>query len=269
MSQVDDEIERAHRRRRVDEAVGPGVEVVAERLDPHAGRQIGELLDAVADLQRDQPHAGNRGERREGGERHRARHVGLGIRIALPDDADLEALGADARRPFPRALRLGGKIGNRSRHVVEPGGESARQAADGDLGVEAFARRPFADEADPGERRQQAVQARRAQESRLGAGGGHQRQVAAELDSVAEAVVVHHQHALAGPAEAAPSGKTRAERLGERLALDPTRFVALPTVLEVAERQFEAALAGDRLDVAEPNRLLECVERFVDAAKRA
>ena len=64
--------------------------------------------------------------------------VGFGIRIALPDDADLEALGADARRPFARALRFGGEIGDSGRHAVEPGGESARQAADGDLSVEAL-----------------------------------------------------------------------------------------------------------------------------------
>ena len=52
----DDEIEAGHRRRRIDECVGAGVEVGAERLDLERGRQIGKLLLACPFLQRDESH---------------------------------------------------------------------------------------------------------------------------------------------------------------------------------------------------------------------
>ena len=79
-------------------------------------------------------------------------------------------------------------------------------------------------------------------------GALHHRQIAGELDRVAEAVIVQHQHALARSARPAPLGKAHAERLVERLSRDPARFVAFPTAFEIAERQIEAALAADRLD---------------------
>ena len=53
-------------RKKSASAIGIGV----EHLDPVAERDCGDLLGGRALLQRDQSHAGQRGERREGGERN-------------------------------------------------------------------------------------------------------------------------------------------------------------------------------------------------------
>ena len=79
-----DQVALHHCRGCVDERVGPRVEIGAERFDPHAWRKAGELLLAVSLLQRDEPDAGDAGERRQGGEREGAGAIRLGVRIALP-----------------------------------------------------------------------------------------------------------------------------------------------------------------------------------------
>ena len=63
-----DKIEMSHRRRRIDEGVRAGVEILAQRLDDHAFRQRGELLRSRPFLQRDQAHVGQSRQRSECGE---------------------------------------------------------------------------------------------------------------------------------------------------------------------------------------------------------
>ena len=57
-------------------------------------------------------------------ERHRAAAVGAVARIALPDDADAEALAADPLPPFGDLLRLRREIGHRRRDAVDVGAEA-------------------------------------------------------------------------------------------------------------------------------------------------
>ena len=140
----DHEIEASHGRRRVDEGVGAGVEIRAQRLDPHRGRQARELFLACAFLQGNESHACDCGERRECGERRGAGPVGFRIGVALPDDADLEALRADPPGPQVAQSRLGREIGDGGRNGLEPRAKSVGQAADCNLRVEKLPlRRPI------------------------------------------------------------------------------------------------------------------------------
>src|ERR1700685_4448276 len=101
------------------------------------------------------------------------------------------------------------------------------------------------------------MQFRRTDEGRFDARLRHQRQIADELDRVAEAVVVEHEHAASVSAGARPGGKAGAQRLGERLSGDPARLVAFPSALEVAHQEIETANAADGFSAAEALRLLE------------
>ena len=201
-------------------------------------RQIGELLDAEALLQGYQTRAGRRGERREGGERHRARHVGFRIGVALPDDADLEARRADARGPFFRQFRFGAQdrepaAGTLSRRVPKARGKLLMAICASNVspsGVFSTILTPPCEESS-------RCSFAGARSVGICPGARHHRQIADELDGVAEAVVVHHQHPLARSARPAPLGKAHAERFVERLSVDPARFVTFPAAFEIAERR--------------------------------
>ena len=80
---------------------------------------------------------------------------------------------------------------------------------------------------------------------------GHQWQIAKELDRIAEAVIVEHQHPLALPSRPPPGLEARSERLAEPFSVEPARLVACESIFEVPERQHQAALARDRLAAAE------------------
>ena len=95
-----------------------------------------------------------------------------------------------------RKRRLGREIGNRSRNRLEARPECARQAADRDLRVEGLSVGRGIGESRLGLRRQEPAQPRRTHKGRFDAGRGHQRQIAEELDRIAKAVIVEHQHAL-------------------------------------------------------------------------
>src|SRR5580704_14493237 len=86
------------------------------------------------------------------------------------------------------------------------------------------------------------VASRRTHEGRFDASRGHQRQIAIELDCIAKAVIVEHQHALASASGPLPGLKAHPERLTERLSRKPARLVAVKPLFEVPERQHEAAL---------------------------
>ncbi len=97
----------------------------------------------------------------------------------------------------------------------------------------------------------------------------HQRQVADELNRIAEAMIVEDQHAVLSAPRSFPGRIARAQRLGERLALQPASLVALESALEIPERQQQATLAGDRLVGAERLGRLEGRERLAVAAEVA
>ena len=84
------------------------------------------------------------------------------------------------------------------------------------------------------------MQPRRTNESRLDAGRRHQRQIADELDRVAEAVVVEHQHALARLPRPLPGRKPRAERIGERSCPE----ASAPRILQSRVRNRRASAGG-------------------------
>ena len=143
------------------------------------------------------------------------------------------------------------------------------QTADCDLRVERLMRRRRVDKTDLRAGRQETVQSRRADECHIHPRARHQRQIAKELDRVAETVIVEHEDALAWLPAPPPGRKARSERLGERLALKPARLVSLETALEIAERQEKAAFAGDRFAAAERLGGLKGRERFVEAPEIA
>ena len=95
------------------------------------------------------------------------------------------------------------------------------------------------------------MEPRRTHKGRVDADRGNQWQIAKELDRVAEAVIVEHQHPLASPFRPPPGLEARSERLTERLSVEPARLVAFESVFEVSERQHQAALARDSLAAAE------------------
>ena len=75
---------------------------VRRRLDTVAKGRARDLLGSRLLLQRDQPHPRYRGERREFGQRDRAAEVEAEFRIALPGNADLEAIWPDTLAPEPK-----------------------------------------------------------------------------------------------------------------------------------------------------------------------
>ena len=116
---------------------------------------------------------------------------------------------------------------------------------------------------------EQPVQFPRADEGRLHAGLAHHREIARELDRVAEAVVVQHQHAFARAARPLPGGKAHAEGVGEGLAGNPARLVTLPALFEVPEHEVEASAPAHRLAAAERLGGRERGARLVQAIERA
>ena len=100
---------------------------------------IGNLPGAKSLLEADEPDVRDCGKRRESGKRGGARHIHLGIGIALPGDADLEAVAAKPGRPFRGQGRIGLDIGHARRDRIEAGLEGARQAEQMHLVIEALA----------------------------------------------------------------------------------------------------------------------------------
>ncbi len=92
-------------------------------------------------------------------------------------------------------------------------------------------------------------------------------QIAKELDRIAEAVIVEHQHALGLPPGSLPAWKARSKRLSYRLSFEPTRLVALKSSFEVTKRQHEAAPSRDSFAAAERDRSVKRRHRFREAAK--
>ena len=62
---ADDQVTGFHCRRRIQEGIGAGVEIIAQRFHLHARRQHLQLLGAIAFLQGDQAHARNGGQGRK------------------------------------------------------------------------------------------------------------------------------------------------------------------------------------------------------------
>ncbi len=96
----------------------------------------------------------------------------------------------------------------------EPRRKGAWQAAESDLRVEDLGRRRL-DEADLDGLRQEPPELRRTDEGRLRARGLHKRQVADELERVAEAVIVEHEHAPRLRRRPGPWREARPESLGD------------------------------------------------------
>ena len=113
------------------------------------------------------------------------------------------------------------------------------------------------------------MQLRRADEGRFDPRRRHPRQIADELDRVAEAMIVEHEDAVLSLPGPGPGRIARPQRLAERLAGEPARFVAFKAALEVAERQEQAAFAGDRFAAAERLGRLERRQRLAVAAEIA
>ena len=113
------------------------------------------------------------------------------------------------------------------------------------------------------------MQSRRADEGRFGPRGLHHRQIADELDRVAEPVVVEDEHAVLPASRSSPRREARPQPVGERPAGQPARLVALEPALEIAERQQETAFAGGRLVAAQRLGRLEHGQRLAVAAEIA
>ena len=116
-----------HDRGRIQKC-GLGVEIVSERFEPVLERRVGDLLDARSLLQHHQAYAGQFGERREFAQRDRPGLVHRHLGIALPGDADLEALGTQMLTPFLHARGLGLEVARRRRNRVGRDVQDERQA---------------------------------------------------------------------------------------------------------------------------------------------
>ena len=114
----DDEIETFHHRRGIEKGAGTAVEIRPEVLNLEAIGDPKELYGASTFLQADEAHTGNLSERRKFGHIHGATLIRPTVGIALPADADLETMGADALAPcFDTGSR---KITNENRGALAP-----------------------------------------------------------------------------------------------------------------------------------------------------
>jgi len=52
-----EQIEVHHNRRGIEKRIVAGIELIAEKLNCHFRRQVGELIEAMVRLKTDQPHA--------------------------------------------------------------------------------------------------------------------------------------------------------------------------------------------------------------------
>ena len=89
------------------------------------------------------------------------------------------------------------------------------------------------------------------------------------MDRVAEPVVIEHENSFARLRWAAPRRKAGSKRLGEGLALKPTGLISLEPAFEIAERQEQAALAGDRFAAAQGFGGFKGRQRFFEAPQIA
>ena len=82
-------------------------------------------------------------------------------------------------------------------------------------------------------------------------------------------MIVKNEDPFCRPRWPPPGRKASPERLGERLAFKPARFISLEASPEIAERQKKAASARDRFTVSQRLSGLKGRQRFVEAAEIA
>lgn len=163
-----------------------------------------QLLFAVAFLQGDEGDAGEVGDGCKGAKGERAVVVFAEDGVALPGDADFEAGdGGEGGAPIFNAGRVGGEVRDGGGDGVERGVKEAGEAEEGKLDVDDGRRCTCGEEAVNGEAGEEGMERARATEVDLGTAGLEQRQVAGELDGVAEALLLMDEDRAAGEGAAA------------------------------------------------------------------
>jgi hypothetical protein len=184
---------------------------------------------------------------------------------ARPHKPDLEAgRYVEAVAPIRGALGREREVWDRRRDGVERGAERERQRHQRTLHVECGQPLAARDDVDAGHAGDERDQRPAHLEHELAAARRDQRDVAQELDGVAEALLGMQQDGLAGERLAAP---LRLREIARRQVADaPARLVFFPAGREVAALEQHDPLARDRLGVVGLRRLggAEFRERLVE-----
>ncbi|MEY9896552.1 hypothetical protein ABIA44_000726 [Bradyrhizobium sp. USDA 329] len=260
----DDEIKRRDGRRRIGEIAEGGGKIDDIAVESREDRTI---VGARLLLQTVELHARHHQARQHGLGRQRALPVALVPDIPGPGHADLQGRHAGERSPpAQKSCGIGMQIRNVGRNGVERGAEHARQAHQRQLQVERRQRFAARDHGHIGQRSQQGGECGLHLEDDISAPRRHHRQIAHEMQRVAEPVFGKQQQCAAIerlplPFRLAECGVTVRERLG--FVPPPIRFEAIGEVT-VHQQQVCVIVLGERLLGIERNRMTRDRERLVD-----
>ena len=229
----DDQIERA------DGGGGFGkiLELRAEILDRRFAFELFQIGGAWTVLHADEIRAGDVEQRRQHFQIDRAAGVVDVLRIAGPDEADLEALqSGKPLLPFPRRLRGRAQIRHIGWNGFEPGSQQPRQAQKHGVALIGRDGAAIAENLDAGQALAQQHDKLLVDAQRHFAGARREQgNVARELQRIAKALLGLDINVLAGKAVAPPGhfGKFRPGALGRT----QPPFVFVPAFAELAAHQ--------------------------------
>ena len=122
---ADDQVEVLHDRRGVHEVL----QAVAQIQNGEPSRQSLQMIGAEPLLQAHQPHSLQPRQRLESLQRNGTPAIAFVLWIALPDNADLDAVqGLQFLTPVFDQVRFGPQVGGLRRDRLEPRSQQARQA---------------------------------------------------------------------------------------------------------------------------------------------
>ena len=207
------------------------------------GRQINNLRErreirGAADLQAEPAGPRDIEQWMQPAEPDRAAAVVSVLRVAPPADADLEPVCAEALAPACHQRRLGGEIWQFGWDRIERRAEDARQTHQRALEIVVFAVGLAIGDLDlRTERAHEAMQLGAHEECDARATRRQQRQIARELDDVAQALLIENDDALAAQVFAPPRRKAHRQPAARRVFALPAVFVVRPAGGKIAQRQ--------------------------------
>ena len=185
----DDQVERLHRGRRVEEIL----ELFTNARHSETTLHLAKLVEAVDALEAEELDARNPRDALELGEAKRPFAIAPVRRISLPRDADLESsLSVQVSLSLPVAFEsgVGAQVGYASGHGLEGGSERERQAHDRSEDREFWQKRSFGNDfVHARTRREQPGNWFLTGKDHVAAAVADQRRVANELNRVAKSVV--------------------------------------------------------------------------------
>src|SRR5579883_640140 len=228
-----DQMAVRHDGRRIDESIRSAVQGRTEAFDRKIRRRFWILGEA------DEPDAFDRRKLPEALERNAAFEID--VQIAAPANSDPKSFISDPCGPFGNALGLRMKVGNGGRHRFERRAEGIRQAHQGDLVVIVLMIVDGLDETRSGRQSLDEAEHRlAAEQSNLRAARDEQGKISAELDEIAEPLLVPDENTAAADLFAVPGGKWRDDRSARRIAALPAALESGEAALQIAEDQKQA-----------------------------